>query len=66
MKKFRESLREHVKNITDFKKKKILALTKEELKSHQDEKVCYICEKRILKKLFKSKNYWKFRYPCKI
>ena len=45
MKKFCNSLREHTKNIIDFEKKKMLLLTKEELKSHQDGKVCYICGK---------------------
>ena len=39
----------------------MLPLTKEELKSHQDAKACYICEKGILKKLPKSINYWKAR-----
>ena len=34
MKKFCESLREHVKNIIDFENKKMLLLTKEKLKSH--------------------------------
>ena len=43
MKKFCKSLREHVKNIIDLEKKKMFLLTKEELKSHQDAKVCYIC-----------------------
>ena len=51
MKKFCTSLREHTKNIIDFEKKKMLPLTKEELKSHQDVKVCYICGKRILKSI---------------
>ena len=64
MKKFCESLREHTKNIIDFQKKKMLPLTKEELKSHKDTKVCYICGKRILKKLSKSINYRKVRYDC--
>ena len=49
------------KNVTDFEKKKMLPLTKEELKSHQDAKVCYICGKKILKKLCKSKDYGKVR-----
>ena len=40
VKKFCESLREHAKNITDFEKNKMLPLTKEELKLHQDGKVC--------------------------
>ena len=42
----------------------MLPLTKEELKPHQDAKVCYICGKRILKKLYKSINYWKVRDHC--
>ena len=33
MKKFCESLREHTKNIIDFENKKMLLLTKKELKS---------------------------------
>ena len=45
MKKFCTSLREHVINVITFEKKEILPLTKEELKSHQDAKVCYICGK---------------------
>ena len=39
-------------------------LTKEELKSHQDAQVCYICGKKILKKLSKSINYQKVRNHC--
>ena len=39
----------------------MLPLTKEELKSHQDAKVCYICGKQILKKLSKSINYRKVK-----
>ena len=57
MKMFRTSLRGHAKNITDFEKKKMLPLKKEELKSHQDAKVSYICGKIILTKLPKSANY---------
>ena len=57
MKKFCTSLREHAKRIIDFEKKKMLLLTKEELKPHPDVKVCYICGKNILKWLSKSINY---------
>ena len=39
----------------------MLPLTKEELKSHQDAKVWYICGKR---KISKSINYWKVRDHC--
>ena len=43
------------KNIIDFEKKKLWSLTKEEIKSHQGGKVCYICAKRVLLKLAKMK-----------
>ena len=43
MNKFCTSLREHRKNIIDFQKKKMIPLTKEDVKSHQDGKLCYIC-----------------------
>ena len=39
----------------------MLPLTKEELKLHQDAKVCYIYGKIILKKLSKTINYQKVR-----
>ena len=49
------------KKIVDFEKRKIWPLPKEELKSHQDANVFYICGKRILKKLSKSINYQKLQ-----
>ena len=36
MKKFCSFLREHATNILNFEKRKLLSLTKEELKLHQD------------------------------
>ena len=45
VKKSYTSLREHTKNIIDFEKKKMLPLTKKELRSHHDAKLCYICGK---------------------
>ena len=44
------SLREHAMNVINFEKKKMLQLTKEELKSYQKATVCDIYRKRILKK----------------
>ena len=64
MKTFCTFLTEHPKSMIALEKKKMLPLTKEELKSYQDAKVCYICEKRILKKLFESINYQKVRSHC--
>ena len=58
------SLREHAKNVIDFEKKKMLPLTKEELKSYQDRKECHICRKKILQKFAKDKNYRKVRDHC--
>ena len=63
-KKFCESLREHVKNIIHFEKKRMLPLTKEKIKSHEEAKVCYICGKIILKKLSKNINYRENRDHC--
>ena len=62
--KFCESLRENAKNIIDFEKKKMLPLTKEEIKSYQDTKLCYICGKRILKKFSNDKIHQKSKYHC--
>ena len=42
----------------------MLPLTTEELKSHEDARPCYICKRRILRKLSKSINYWKVRDHC--
>ena len=64
MKNFFTSLSQHTKNINDFEKKKMLPLTKEEVKSHQDVKVCYICEKRFLKRFAKDKSYQKVIDHC--
>ena len=64
MKRFCESLRKHAKNIIDFEKKKMLLLTKEELKLYQNAKVCYICGKKFLKKFTNGKNYRKVRDHC--
>ena len=47
-----------------FERRKVLPLTKEELKPHQDAKVCYICGKRFLKKFANDKNYRKTRNHC--
>ena len=64
MKKFCKSLREHAQRIAGFEKKKMLALTNKDLKSHEDAKVCYICGKYFLTKLFRDINYRKVRDHC--
>ena len=42
MKRYCSFSREHLKNINDFEKQKMLPLKKEVLISHQDAKVCYV------------------------
>ena len=64
MKKFSESLGDYANNVIDSEKKKKLPLTKEEVKSHHDAKICYICGKRILKKFADDKYYRKVRDNC--
>ena len=64
MKNFCSFLREHATNILNFEKRKLLTLTKEELKLHQDATNYQICGKRILKKFVKSKSYQKVRHHC--
>ena len=54
IKMFCSFLSEHVTNIHNFEKKKMLPLIKKELKLHQDSRNCYIYGKRILKKHTKS------------
>ena len=63
MEKYCKSSREHATNVLNFEKTKMLPLTKEELKLHQDARNCYIFEKIILQKLAESKNYWKEIIP---
>ena len=57
-------IRERAKNIIDFQKEKMLPLTKEKLKSHQDASMLNL-RKKNLKKLSKSINYRKFREHCR-
>ena len=47
MKKFCESLREHAMKITNFKKKKMKLLTKEQQEPYENEKICFICQKNL-------------------
>ena len=47
MKTFCESLREHGTKTINFKKKKML-LTKEQLESNGNPKICYICKEKLI------------------
>ena len=46
MKKICESLREHAMKIITFKKKKMKSLKKEQQKSYENAKICYICKEK--------------------
>ena len=56
MKNFRTYLREHATSVINYEMKKMLPLTKEELKSHKKAKACYICGKRFLKNFANDKT----------
>ena len=48
MKKFCLNLREHATKIINYEKKKMIPLTKKEEKYHNNQKVCYICKKKLI------------------
>ena len=59
-----EFLRKHAMKITNFKKKKMKLLTKEEHESCENAKICYICKEKFENKYLKDKKYRKVRYYC--
>ena len=64
MKKFCKFLRERAIRIIGFQKKKMLLLTNRELKSYEEAKICYICRRYFIKKLFREKNFRKVNNHC--
>ena len=64
MKMFCNSLKEYAENIIAFEKIKMLSLTREELISYQYAEVCYVCGRKILRKVADDINYWKVRDHC--
>ena len=59
------SLRQHATNIINLEKKNMSPLTKEELKTNQYGKVCYVCGKRFPKWFAHDKSYQKLRGHCR-
>ena len=64
MEKFCESLSEHTMKIINFKKKKMKLLRKEQQKSYENAKICYICTEKFENKYVKDKKYRKARDHC--
>ena len=58
-----ESLREHATE-TNFKKKKMKLLTKEQQKSYENAKICYIYEEKFEDKYANDKKYYQVRDHC--
>ena len=56
MKKFCESLIEHIIKINDFKKKKVKLQTIEQNDSQSNAKICYICKEKFGDKYAKDKK----------
>ena len=65
IKKFCELLREHAMKITNFKKKKMKLLTKEQQESYENVKICYICKEKFENKYLKDKKNCKVRDHCR-
>ena len=61
MKKFCKDLKEHATRIVNYKKKKIIPLTKEEKINYNDPQICYICKKEFDKS---DKKHHKIRDHC--
>ena len=61
MKIFCELLRKHAMKITNFKKKIMKLLTKEQQESYENAKICYICKEKFQNEYFKDKKYRKVR-----
>ena len=61
MKKLCESLKEQDMQIINFKKKKMKSLAKDQQKSYENAKICYICKEKIENKYLKHKKYRKVR-----
>ena len=59
MKKFWQSLREHLMEKINFKKKQMKLLAKKELKSYENAKICYICKQKFQNKHAKDKKFYK-------
>ena len=56
MKTFCELLTERAMKIINFKKKKMKILTKEQQKSYENGKICYICKEKFENKYSKENN----------
>ena len=56
MKTFCDLLTEHAMKMINFKKKKMKILTKEQQKSYENGKICYICKEKFENKYSKENN----------
>ena len=50
--------------VINFKKKKMKLLTKKQLKSYENAKICYICQEKLQINIWKIKKYRKVRDHC--
>ena len=56
MKKFCKSLTYRAMKMINFKRKKMLSLTKELQESYENTKICYVCKEKFENKYWKDKN----------
>ena len=58
------NLKDHAMKMINFKKKKMRLLTKEQHKSYENVKICYICKEKFKNKYLKDKKHHKVRDHC--
>ena len=63
MKKFSDSLKDHLSKIITYEQKELIKLTEEEYENHKNQKVCYICKKEF-SAYDEDKNYCKVKHYC--
>ena len=63
MKKFADSLKDHVSKIISYEQKELIKLTKYEYENHNNQKVCYICNKEF-GAYDEDKHYCKVKHYC--
>ena len=56
MKTFCKSVEEHAMEITNFETEKMIPLTDEGSKSYERQNICYICRKKLKKKMKSLKD----------
>ena len=61
MKKFSKDLRDHATKIINYEKKKMISLTTEEKRYHNEQEICYTCKKEFDEKNYKVRDHCHYK-----